>query len=344
MATGLDAGTMFLVGSRQSDENVQYISQRNCFMTIDDGEDAEDMLTSAGAKMVKIDNKLNVLGEDAIIFSNLLSSFGAEKATLKRPMRDGVLNSQEEKNSISVLSSLIEAAIGKPRTEGEVCVFSEPGNPINSEKNNIFHSAMLSQILTKLGYSPMSLNEALAIIYAENPKMGIGGSEMPMSGISMSLGAGQVNVCMAVRGYPVISFSIVGSGDYIDKQVSILSGQQVSNVTKIKETKLDFDNIDYGNMVIAGLDIHYSDLLENILKNFSKEFSKSGNTYEFPIEIVVSGGTAKPNGFENKFKEILNKMDLPFEVKGVRMSSDLMNSVSKGCLIKALQIEKKKQS
>jgi len=339
MATGLDAGTMFLVGSRQEEDNVSYVSQRNCFMTISEGDDVEEMLTSAGAKIVKIGNKLNVLGEDAIVFSNMLSSFGATDASLKRPMRDGVLNSQEEKNSIAVLSSLIEGVIGAPRSEGEICVFSAPSNPINSEKNNVFHSAMLTQILSKLGYTPIALNEALSIIYAENPSMG----EMPMSGIAMSLGAGQVNVCMAVRGYPVVEFSMVGSGDYIDQQVSVLSGKSASAVTKIKETRLDFGNIDYGDMVLAGLDIHYSELLKNILKNFAKKFSESGNTYDHPVEIVVSGGTAKPEGFEQKFNEILAEMDLPFEVKGVRMAGDLMNSVSKGCLIKAMQAEKKKQ-
>lgn len=343
MATGLDAGTMFLVGARQTEDNVKYVSQRNCFMTIEEGDDVEDMLTSAGAKIVKIGRNLNVLGEDAIVFSNMLSSFGAESASLKRPMKDGVLNSQEEQNSIAVLSSLVQGVIGNPKHENEVCVFSSPSNPINSEKNNIFHSAMLSQILKKLGYEPVALNEGLSIIYAENPKMGDEGSEMPMSGIAMSLGAGQVNVCMAIRGYPVVEFSMVGSGDHIDRQVSVLSGKSMGTVTKIKEKQLDFNNIDYSDMVIAGLEIHYSDLLKNILKNFSKKFSESGKTYDHPVEIVISGGTAKPTGFEMKFKEILKEMDLPFEVKGVRMAEDLMNSVAKGCLVKAMQIEKKKQ-
>lgn len=338
---GLDAGTMFLVGARQEKDNVQYVSQRNCFMIIEEGEGIEEMLTSSGAKIVKIGNKLNVLGEDAIVFSNLLSSFGATEASLKRPMKDGVLNSQEEKNSISVLSSLIEGVIGKPRHEKEICVFSAPSNPINSDKNNIFHGAMLSQILSKLGYEPIVLNEGLAVIYSENPTMTQDGSEMPMSGIALSLGAGQVNVCMAIRGYPVVEFSMVGSGDYIDKQVSIISGKSVSTVTKIKETKLDFNNIDYSDMVIAGLEIHYSDLLKNILKNFSKKFNESGKSYEFPVEIVISGGTAKPNGFEKKFNEILSGMDLPFKVKKVKMAGDLMNSVAKGCLVKAMQLERK---
>jgi hypothetical protein len=337
---GLDVGTMFLVGSRIDSDNVKYTTQRNCFLTISDDEGIEDMLSSSGAKIVRINNKLNVLGEDAIIFSNLLTSFGAEKASLKRPMKDGVLNSQEEKQSISVITSLVGGVIGKPKIENEVCVFSCPSNPINSGKNNTFHSAMFKQILTKLGYNPIPLNEALAIIYSENPKMGKE-DEMPMSGIAISFGAGQINVCMAIRGYPVIEFSIVGSGDYIDKQVSILSGQPESVITKIKEQKLDFNNIDYDDMVIAGLDIHYSDLLRNVVKKFSEKFSESGKVYDYPIEIVVAGGTSKPSGFDAKLKNILKEMDLPFEVKDVRMASDVLNAVSKGCLLKAVKEQAK---
>lgn len=339
---GLDVGTMFLVGSRADGDTIKYTSQRNCFLTIDEGDDVEEMLTSAGAKIVRINNKLNVLGEDAIVFSNLLTSFGADKASLKRPMKDGLLNSQEEKSAISVLTALVSGVVGKPQVPGETCVFSCPSNPLNSEKTNTFHSAMFKQILSKLGYTPLTLNEGLAVIYAENPKMGEGADTMPMSGIAMSLGAGQVNVCMAVRGYPVIEFSLVGSGDHIDKQVSVLSGQPVSIVTKIKETKLDFQNVDYGDMVIAGLDIHYTDLLTNIVKGFVDKFSESGKVYEHPIEIVVTGGTAKPNGFAQKLQSVVDDTALPFKVKEIKMSSDLLNTVSKGCLVRALREEKKR--
>jgi len=339
MSSGLDGGTGFLVGARQEGENIKFNSQRNCFLVIDNKDDGiETMLTQAGAKLVKIDNKLHLLGEDAIIFSNMLSNFGTEKATLKRPMKDGVINSQEETSAINIISTLVSGILGKPNTEKEVCVYSIPSNPLNSEKNNTFHKMMFKQILSKLGYEPIALNEALAAIYAENPVMG----DMPMSGIAISMGAGQVNVCMAVRGYPVIEFSMVGSGDYIDRQVSILSGQPQSVVTKIKEKELNFDNVDYSNIVLAGLDIHYSELLQNIMGKFAAKFAESGKVYEFPIEIVITGGTASPPGFENKFKNVLSEMELPFEVKGVRMSSDMLNTVAKGCLIKAMQEEKKR--
>jgi actin-like ATPase involved in cell morphogenesis len=297
------------------------------------------MLTEGGAKLVNVDGTINILGEDAIIFSNMLSSFGVSGASLKRPMKDGVLNSQEETSAISILSILVEGVVGRAENKGDVCVFSAPSNPLNSDKNNTFHVAMFKRILTGLGYEAIPLNEALATIYAENPVMG----DRPMSGIGMSFGAGQVNVCMAVRGMPVVEFSLVGSGDEIDRQVSVLCGKSTGVVTKAKEKKLDFDNVDYSDLIIAGLDIHYTDLLANVMKKFTKKFSElEEDAYEDPIEIIITGGTASPNGFDNKFKEVLASMDLPFEVKGVRMSSDMLNTVSKGCLLKAKREGKRK--
>ena len=344
MPVGLDGGTAFLVGSRR-DENgkINFVSQRNCFLTIDNSDDITEMLKKSGAKVIINGDKVNVLGEDAIMFSNMMSNFveQKDKVILKRPMKNGVLNSSEEPESLSILQSLIEGVIGKPQVENETCVFSCPSNPINSEENNVFHTAMFKQILSKLGYNPIALNEALAVIYSENPEMGEKDNEMPMSGIAISLGAGQVNVCMAMRSYPMIEFSLTGSGDYIDNQVSILSGKSRSVVTKIKETNLDFTKIDYSDMVMAGLDIHYGDLLKNILNNFSKKFSEASESYEYPIEIVVTGGTAKPKGFINKFKEVVKEVDLPFELKGIRLSSDMLNTVSKGCLLRAIQEKEK---
>jgi len=234
----------------------------------------------------------------------------------------------------------VEGVVGKPETDEDICVFSCPSNPLNSDKNNTFHSAMFKRILTNIGYTAIPLNEALAAIYAENPTMG----DKPMSGIGMSFGAGQVNVCMAVRGMPVVEFSLVGSGDEIDRQVSVLSGKPASVVTKTKEKKLDFNSIDYNNLIIAGLDIHYSELLRSVMKRFCKKFSElERDAYDDPIEIIVTGGTASPNGFDKKFKEVISEMDLPFEVKDVRMSEDMLNTVSKGCLLKAKQEIRKKQ-
>lgn len=336
MACGLDIGTMFIVGSRRNDDEIEYTTQRNCFLDIGKDSDAVGILNESGAKLVTINDKIHILGEDAIVFSNLISSFG-NKSHLQRPMKDGLLNSQEEADSISIITELIKGILGTPKTENEVCVYSCPSNPLNSDKNNVFHKTMFAHVLKDLGYDPVALNEALSVVYSENPTMG----DMPMSGIGISFGAGQVNICMALRGYPVIEFSLVGSGDEIDRQVAILSGQPESIITKKKEKFLDFDNIDSSDIIISGLEIYYSDLLTRIIQDFVGKFSEAGKSYEHPIEIVITGGTASPNGFGNKFNSILEKIDTPFEVKEVRLSEDMLKTVSKGCLIKALREEKK---
>lgn len=51
-----------------------------------------------------------------------------------------------------------------------------------------------------------------------------------MSGIA----AGMVNICYAMYGNPVFSFSIVNSGDWIDKQAAKATGESISFINKEK--------------------------------------------------------------------------------------------------------------
>ena len=79
-------------------------------------------------------------------------------------------------------------------------------------------------------------------------------------------------------------------------------------------------------------------MLKNVIKKFAAKFADlDSGAYDEPIEIIVTGGTASPNGFNKKFKQILSEMSLPFQVKDVRMSADMLNTVSKGCLLRAKQ-------
>jgi len=147
-ACSIDIGTMFLVSARQegSDE-IKFITQRNCFCTIENEEGAEDMLSGAGAKFTKEGNKLNILGEDAIRFSNMFSSFSKESVSnLKRPMKDGLINTSEETLALSIIEKLISGIVGKPQKDKEVCVYSVPANAVDSQKTNGFHQARAKQI------------------------------------------------------------------------------------------------------------------------------------------------------------------------------------------------------
>jgi len=162
-----------------------------------------------------------------------------------------------------------------------------------------------------------------------------------MSGLGISFGAGQCNVCFAYRGYPVVEFSVARSGDFIDQQVANVTGKKPSVVSKIKEKDFSFDKAASGDMVMMALDIHYTEMINYVLNIFAKKFMEAEKAYDDPIEIVVAGGTACPDGFLDKMKEVIDDMDLPFEVSNIRKADDMLRTVSKGCFVKAMQLEAK---
>ena len=55
-----------------------------------------------------------------------------------------------------------------------------------------------------------------------------------------------------------------------------------------------------------------------------------------PIKIVVAGGTASPNGFEQFFKQVIDETpDLGVDVGEIVKPKDPVKSVARGCLIAA---------
>jgi hypothetical protein len=367
---GLDVGTAFCgcCWRNETGEDI-YRFQRDCFLEIEATEDSRRMLEKSNANFIESSDKTNIyiLGDDALNFANILE--GSKKTIhyndapiLRRPMKSGVLNPNEPELAFSIMRQIIRGLLDKPREHGEKVCFSVPADPIDADFNNMYHQRMLEGIIEKLGYSPKPINEGLAVIYSTNPTITTeDDEEIPFSGLGISFGGGQCNVCFAYRSYPLIQFSVANAygmnqgsgGDWIDTKVAeARSDISISKVTKFKEKYADFTKdpaelakeISNGNRIIErrnfeiliALDLYYRKLIEYILLIFEKEFSKQKQTVEEPIEIVVAGGTSSPNGFEEIVMQEVNKMNLPFVVKGVRKATNPLYTVAHGCLISSL--------
>lgn len=354
-AKSLDLGTMFLVKGELDDiaNETEFHVERNVFLQAASTDDTEQTLKENNWSYVKHGDNFYILGEDAIKLKNLLTVGAKSKdqgivatkiGDLRRPMKDGVLNTGEEKLSVAIIQKLIANLIGKPSEKGEVLCFCAPGDPVDRDFNVIFHKTMLTNFLKSLGYTVECIPEALAIIFSEKPiaeDPNEPDSQAPFSGISMSFGAGMMNCCFAWKKLPLINFSVARSGDWIDAQAAHTAGIDISAMTRFKETKLDLGNIDYSDMREASLDIFYQNMIENALTNFAEKFNQLDNQIDSPLEIVIAGGTASVPGFINKFKEVLEGLELPFKVKNVRMAENPLYAVSNGCLVKAISMSKK---
>lgn len=355
---GLDVGTAFVVASLKTDDGKEiYRKIRDCYLTLQDVDDGIiNMLSKAESNFIKSvdDDNLYVIGEHAIEFANMMQK------TLGRPMASGVLNPQDTEVASYIMKEILRSVLGEPRVEGEMVSYSVPANPVDANFSNIYHKAMIKRAIEQMGYTAKPINEGLAVVYAENPIVKQNGSDIPFSGLGVSMGGGMINVCFAFRGMSLVEFSVANAfnmnegsgGDWIDAQVSKSNALMTkSQVSKFKETYLDF-SMDLEELAAAittnpkkltknielllAIDIYYRQLISYSFKCLAKEFKKSGETIDDPIEVVIAGGTAMPNGVEKIVKEEINKLELPFDVCNVRKASNPLYTVASGCLVSAI--------
>jgi hypothetical protein len=55
-----------------------------------------------------------------------------------------------------------------------------------------------------------------------------------------------------------------------------------------------------------------------------------------PIPVVLSGGSALPRGFRDRFESVLNESNLPVSFSEIRLAENPLHSTAKGALIAAM--------
>ena len=329
---GIDVGTANLVVTRRT-ESGAFVARhhRNMLFELDASDEALDLLSRGDFLYVKSGNKYFVIGEDALRLATALAG------EVIRPMSQGILNPSIKKSQ-ELLFQIISAVVGKPVCEKEALRFSVPANIFDAPDNNgTFHEMVLTSFFESMGYSPKPVNEALANLYCEAPYMeDKTGAKIPLSGMSISCGAGLVNACVAFKGMSVCEFSLSKSGDYIDKQVSNVTGESIPRVIGIKENKLDLSTPDRGDVVIQALEIYYDEFIRRIFVTMSKELTKRNVRMDYPIKIAVCGGTAMVPGFIDRVSLVMKSASLPFEAKEIVLVKNPFLSVSYGCCILAI--------
>ena len=327
---GVDIGTSFLCTTRQK-KTGEFVSKfhRNMVFPMDVSEEAENLLSKGDYLYVRVDDKYYICGNDALSISNVT---GGE---VMRCMKDGFIN-PSIKESSDLLFYIISSIVGKPIIDNENLVFSVPGQPIDGSMNNLFHKMVLNGFFSKMGYDAKDVNEAMAICYNDNPIMNDSDNKkVPLSGISISFGAGMQNLALSFKGMGLIEFSCMKSGDYIDEMTSNVTGVLKGKVIRIKEKDLNLDKIDMENRVQVALGIYYDDLINRVVHNISNKFKEKSSEFDGEIEIVIGGGTAMVPGFCKKFEEAIKKSSMPFKIYRIRPSSSMFFAVTQGCCLKA---------
>ena len=132
--------------------------------------------------------------------------------------------------------------------------FSVPGEPLDADVNLAYHEKTISGILRKLGYNAKPINEGLAVIFSEL-------AEQQFTGIGMSFGGGMVNVGVAYRSLPLLTFSLARGGDWIDEKAALALSESASQVCFYKEHSFDLSKGEDGSNVYNALSIAYDELI-----------------------------------------------------------------------------------
>lgn len=343
MRFGLDLGTKNIVLSYEKDGAVKFRREVNGFYKLpQDNSFTKNMLVNAGVSYIEMGGNFIALGAKAEEIAHAFNK------TLKRPMQDGVLSRGEE-DAIEIMAVIVQNLVGFDLDEDSIIYYCVPAPALNASVNTDFHQKIAQLIIN--GYKSKSgknlqgfhINEAHALVLSS-----LEGS----TGIGISWGAGMVNVCYCLFGLPVYSFSLVGSGDWIDTEAAKQFGfdpqnpdkdskQTPTSIARIKET-VGLSEMP-SDPVKRAIYICYTILMDKVIDGIIKGFKENEDKARISdsIPVVVAGGTSSPDGFTELFKEQFSKKNPPFDVGEINRSEKPLFAVAEGCLRAAKLHEEK---
>jgi len=327
---GFDAGTYNLV-TCQRDENKNFVHKKevNAFLEFPlENRFVFNMMKNAGVPLVERDDIAYALGQKAVDMAYTMSALN-----LKRPMKDGCVNPSEI-HAFQILKIMVHSLLDNVSRDKETLYYSVPANAINEETDADYHGKVLEAIFKAFkdesGYTINAnpINEGLALVYAELGKKAY-------TGIGISFGAGMVNLCFSIYSAPVFSFSLVNSGDWIDKKAA----KAVSETpTFINKEKRNIDLIKEPRTLIErAIQTQYRIMMEKTATGIKEGLAGAGKKArtDDPIDIVIAGGSSLPNGFDTLFNDVIKQTKLPIKIGKIIRPTDPLYSVSRGCLIAA---------
>ncbi|MBF0508212.1 MAG: hypothetical protein HQK57_04705 [Deltaproteobacteria bacterium] len=321
---GLDIGTSFIVAAQNKLNYIHSVKQANAFFTVPKSKFAKSILNKNEVLYYEQGEQYYIVGFSAESFANMFNT------DTRRPIKDGLL-SATEKDAITVIQALVGTLIQRPKFFGETLCFAIPGEPLNGAGSAVvYHEAMIKRSLSLMGYTPISLNEGMAVVISEL-------ADDNFTGIGISMGGGMCNICLSYLSFPVITYSLQMAGDYIDSKVGSSLGEPATKIKTIKEEGLDLSK-EPKDRVMTALHIFYDDLIANLIASLQRALTSSDQIPKIakPIPIVLSGGSARPKGCVDKFAEALKQVSLPVEISSVRLAEDPFNTTAKGALIMAM--------
>jgi len=311
--------------ARQKDDGFEYRSQLNAFVEVPYSKVTANMLKKASVPHKVEGETIVVHGNESANFADML------QVEARRPMTRGIMNSGETYGT-EIIEQLVHSLLAGESPKGKRIYYSVPAAPAGEEANLTFHEASLGQMLRGLGFEAQSVNEGLAVVYSEL-------EESNYSGIGISCGGGLCNVCISYLAVPVMTFAVPKAGDFIDSSAASVTGELATRIRIAKEQSF-YINGHTPDKVQQVLSVYYDDMIRSLVTALVDACSSpKAPKFGKPVPIVLSGGTATPRGFVERFAKMLHEAGFPLAVSEIRLAANPLTATAKGALVAALTEE-----
>jgi actin-like ATPase involved in cell morphogenesis len=318
---------MNIISADREGDDIVFKRQRNAFMKLESSDLTKNMLDTSKVLYIEDDDGISLLGEDAFKFATIF-----EKQA-RRPMTNGII-SPDEKQAIPIMQLIIERVLGDVNYSNEPLYISVPADPIDIDRNVLYHRKTMEALTKNLKYNTHIIDEGLAVIYSEL-------GEYNFTGLGISVGAGMTNVTLAFMASPLMSFSISRGGDWIDEQVAKSTGLPKEHVTSSKERQAQLTSTVTVGSPDGALNVYYDALISYVIEHIKRKL-KTITPPNVAFPVAIAGGSSLPKGFFELFKKKMDSAKLGIELSKVIHAKDPLNSVARGCLIAAKTFEDKK--
>lgn len=322
LALGLDIGTSRIVVAQPKEDGFEYRSQLNAFVDVPFSKMTKSVLEKTSVPYTTSGDRLVVHGNESEAFANMMQT------ETRRPMTRGIMNPSEPV-SAEVMQALLSSLLEGVDPRQSKVYYSVPAAPPGEESNLTYHDSTIGQVLGRLGFESESVNEGLAVVYSEM-------EDSNYSGIGISCGGGLCNVCVAYLAVPTLTFAVTKAGDFIDQSAAGVTGELATGIRMRKEQSFCLDGKS-DDKVQQVLTVYYEDMIRSLVSALAEHLaSPKAPKFSKPVPIVLSGGTAMPKGFLERFRQAFEAAGIKLPVAEIRLAKDPLTATAKGALVAAM--------
>ena len=112
----------------------------------------------------------------------------------------------------------------------------------------------------------------------------------------------------------------------------------MANRIRILKEESFYLNGHHSDKIQQVLGVYYDEMIRAVVNGMKDAFAASKQVPRMgrPVPLVLSGGSAMPRGFRERFEKILRDGEFPVGLSEIRLAADPLTSTAKGALVAAL--------